>query len=323
MRLAKFLFAALLLSGAGKAHSEALQPETHRLDVKAPWGGETTRAFHALTPPNTAPGERLPAVFILHDAGDPALAAVYRHGWLATASQAHFAIIAPEAGLQRKPDEAREGGFFNARVWNAGGEGAAAWDDIAFLSDVARDAARRYRLDGNRLYLVGFGAGGSMAQTVLAAGDGPYAAMASVAGTLHGRPAAPGQRPLLLLYGLADPTNPVGGGKIYLPWTGPVIRPKLVDQANAWRQALTCAGQAETTGGAGVDARWSWRHCGGPAKLDVIWAKDLGRQWPGTGAGPLPQRVTGPSNDAIFAPWEIWRFVEAVRHPSPNGGLPE
>lgn len=269
------------------------------------------RRYHVLLPPNLKRSERPPAVMVLHDAGDDALAAVYRHGWIATAIQARFAVIAPEAGLQHT--ERPAGGFFNARVWNAGVQAAAGWDDAAFLIAVAKDAAKRKSLDPARIFLVGFGEGGAMAQRMLSAGGKPFAGFASVAGPLYGAPESKPSAPLYLLFGGADPTNPTNGGAIFTPWAAATMAPTPTSAIQGWRQALGCAARPTSKSQTRGVYRNEWLNCRRNAALHVVWIEGLGRQWPGTGAGPLPTRVTGPANDAIFAPWDIWRFFEARR----------
>lgn len=307
---------ALLLWSHEPSIAAPLAPETVTISQPSPAGGKADRIYHILMPPNLKNKERPPAVILLHDAGDDALAAVYRQGWLATAAQARFAIIAPEAGLQRPKRIA--GGFFNTRVWNAGSTGAAPWDDVKFLTAVAKDAVKRFNLDADRLNLVGFGEGGSMALRILSAGGAGYNAFASLAGSDYSADAAKtnskaGLAPLYLLFGGADPTNPSNGGAIITPWTGPATVPGPAAAYERWRRTLGCP---ETPVQATVKDgiyRNEWRNCKGNAALHAVWVQGLGRQWPGTGAGPLPVRVTGPANDAIFAPWDIWRFFEARR----------
>ncbi len=305
-----FVVAALMsLSGSGLA--AALEPETFTLSQPGPDGAKVARKYHILMPPNLRREERPPAVVLLHDAGDDALAAVYRHGWIATAAQARFAIIAPEAGLQQHGRPV--GRFFNARVWNAGSKAAASWHDVKFLEAVAEDAAKRKTLDANRVSLIGFGEGGAMAQRVLREGSGRYAAFASIAGALYGAAEAAENAPLYLLFGAADPTNPLNGGKVYTPWTGQASVPAAIKAIRGWRVGLGCPEQPDETDLIKGVHRNEWRDCERAGALQAIWMEGLGRQWPGTGAGPLPERVTGPPNDAIFAPWDIWRFFEARR----------
>lgn len=265
-------------------------------------------------PPNLKSDERVPAIMLLHDACDDPLAAVYRQGWIATAIQAHFAIIAPEAGLQSRSRNI--GGFFNARVWNAGSANAAAWADKEFLDAVAIDAQKRLPLDPGRIYLAGFGEGGAMAMDALKNNVDPFAAFASVAGPLYASPKRAMARPLLLLYGLADPTNPPDGGATYTPWAGAEERAPLAQHIGLWRDQLGCSKRPDVNPIDEVIAREIWTICREHAALQVIWVAGLGRQWPGTGAGPLPRRVAGPPNDALFAPWEIWRFFEDRKLPS-------
>jgi poly(3-hydroxybutyrate) depolymerase len=190
-------------------------------------------------PPNMKADERVPAIMLLHDAGDDPLAAVYRHGWIATAIQAHFAIIVPKGGLQSRRRSIA--GFFNARVWNAGSANAAAWAGDESVEAVAIDAQKRRRLDPDRIYLVGFGEGGAMALLVLENKIDLFAAFASVSGPLYASPAGLIARPLLLLFGLADPTNPASGGAIYTPWAGAEERAPLAQHIGGWRDQLGCS----------------------------------------------------------------------------------
>ncbi|MDT8856382.1 PHB depolymerase family esterase [Paracoccaceae bacterium Fryx2] len=82
--------------------------------------------------------------------------------------------------------------------------------DIRFLDLVIADAAKRFGLYSNRVYLTGMGNGSVMAETYAARRAGTVKAVAGVAGTIHlGRtPAA--RVPLLHIHGLDDLIVPYG-----------------------------------------------------------------------------------------------------------------
>ena len=164
---------------------------------------------------------------------------------------------------------------------------AASWQDVAFLEAVAEDATDRKILDAKRRNLIGFGEGGATAQRVLREGSsGRYGAFASIAGALYAVAEAAENAPLCLLFGAVNPTNPLNGGEIYTPWSGQILAPAAAKAIHGWRVGLGCPenlGEASLKNGV---HRNEWRDCLGNGALQATWMERLGRQWPGTGAGP-------------------------------------
>lgn len=102
-------------------------------------------------------------------------------------------------------------------TWNGGYCcGAAARqgvDDIAFLTAVIEDAAARFGLNGDRVFLTGMSNGSIMAETFAARRPDRVAAVAGVAGTMDTATVRPlGPVPALVIHGTADAMVPYGGG---------------------------------------------------------------------------------------------------------------
>lgn len=313
-------FLALLLAAFAACVSlpeDVRAMEEGAIALPNPWGGETKRRYLLRMPSGLKKDERAPAIVLLHDVGETPEEAVKRQGWPDTANKARFAIVALEAGVQS--DQRPPGGFFNPRNWNAGGGAAAAWDDVGYLAAAMQRVTEKHPIDRRRIYVVGFGEGGAMAQLALSAGIAA-AGFASIAGPLYFEPTSGQASNLYLLFGDADPTNPVAGGDVFTPWEGRGARAALASQFEHWRRALGCDGQATETVEPASVRRYAWTGCAGGGALQAALVSGLGRQWSGVGRSELPRGVTGPASDAIFAPWDIWRFLEDKRLPDAAAG---
>lgn len=148
---------------------------------------------------------RAPVILALHGGGGSADQLARSSGMSKAANRVGYAVIYPE-------------GTGRVATWNGGYCCGAAQrrglDDAAFLDAVVADAARRFGLDGQRLYATGMSNGAIMAQTYAALRPGRLRAVAGVAGTMDTARfhiAAP--TPLLIIHGTADPMVPYDGGQ--------------------------------------------------------------------------------------------------------------
>jgi polyhydroxybutyrate depolymerase len=303
-----FLLAAL-------AFAPAVAGERHELAVELPDGSIVERSYRLLLPPGIGESERVPAVLVLHDAGGDGEGFLAHFGWEATAAEARFAVIALDAlpldpGIPPHP-------LHNPRVWNAGQAGDRPRrdppDDISYAVSATTTAAERHPIDPRRVYAVGFGNGGSMAQRLVMQRPEHFAGMASIAGALHARARVTRPRPAYLLFGEADPLGPLEGGTVPSPWFPGLEAPPVAHTVEAWHAGLRCPADSEPVVHAGDVTRQVWRACADETALAFVLVRGLGRNWPGTGPGPLPARIVGPASDALFAPWDIWEFFEEHR----------
>ena len=150
-----------------------------------------------------------PLILALHGGGgDPAQFAA-ASGLARAATRAGFAVAFP-AGTGRWGDR--------LLTWNGGyccGHAARTGvDDLGFLSQVIRDAADRFGVDGSGVYLTGMSNGAILSETFAARNPGLVRAVAGVSGTMDtSRTRVKGQVPALIIHGTADTMVPFAGGQ--------------------------------------------------------------------------------------------------------------
>lgn len=150
-----------------------------------------------------------PLILALHGGGgDPGQFAT-SSGFARAATRKGFAVAFP-AGSGRRGER--------LLTWNGGyccGFAARKGvDDIDFLKRVIADAASRFGVDGDGVYLTGMSNGSIMSETFAARNPGLVRAVAGVAGTMDtSRTAVQGQVPALIIHGTADAMVPYAGGQ--------------------------------------------------------------------------------------------------------------
>jgi polyhydroxybutyrate depolymerase len=162
--------------------------------------------FYTIALPADPKGARL--ILALHGGGGDPNQFATSSGFREAAIRAGFAVAFP-AGTGRRGDR--------LLTWNGGyccGYAARRGiDDIGFLKLVIADAADRFGVDGDRVYLTGMSNGAIMAETFAAQNPGEVRAVAGVAGTMDtARHQAQGSVPLLIIHGTADENVPYTGG---------------------------------------------------------------------------------------------------------------
>jgi polyhydroxybutyrate depolymerase len=165
-------------------------------------------AFYLVSPP---PG---------WDGKQPIGAFVFIHGHRATAAEMigyrelveavhaqDFMLVAPQ-GL--------------GDSWSTpGSPGDGRRDEVAFLSSVMQDLAKRFPIDPKRTVASGFSQGASVVWEMACSGDGRFQAFLPIAGVwwqpMPKECKAP-PRPLLHIHGLADPVMPMAGRNLRDRW---------------------------------------------------------------------------------------------------------
>ncbi|MBL9048606.1 MAG: hypothetical protein JNK19_00655 [Tabrizicola sp.] len=150
-----------------------------------------------------------PLILALHGGGGDPDQFASASGLGRAATRAGFAVVFP-AGTGRRGDR--------LLTWNGGyccGSAARRGvNDLTFLTDVIRDAASRFGVDGTGVYLTGMSNGAIMAETFAARNPGLVRAVAGVAGTMDTqRTRVKGQVPALIIHGTADSMVPYEGGQ--------------------------------------------------------------------------------------------------------------
>lgn len=290
----------------------SLAPGDHDLELTS-GGHKRTFIVHVPTGYTQVTGTKpLPLVLVLHGAGGSGRQIKNQTGWDKKADKETFLAVFPDALPARlnAPVTQRQGPRFwrdgSGRGAVAGGAESASVDDVAFIGAVLDDVAKRFPVDEKRIFVTGFSSGASMTfRLVVSPQAVRFAAAAPVSGHLWLKDAPPPSHsvPLLLIWGTADPLNPIEGAD-----KGPTPKPSLQAEIAAYAKAI-----GATTKPAPIsDTKGVKRVAYGPGKngaeFIVVTVEGAGHVWPG-GKEILPQAIVGPRSDKINATEVIWEFL--------------
>lgn len=258
-------------------------------------GGEQ-RSYRVQLPPQHTGGAALPLLIVLHGTSMRAQHMFDHTDLPQVANRAGFVLASPSA----------LGSAFNDGLAPPG-SAAAAVDDVGFIEAVADDAQRRFGVRADALHVVGFSNGGSMVQRLAIESRYPFAGFAAVASAPRVRTEGVARpAPLLLVFGTADPLNPVDGGWVWIP----VLHRKPAQAATVrqWAQRLRCIGEPEAQTPAISVSALRWNRCADGARLASYTMAGLGHHWAGAKPMPFPSFVIGPQLDAPPLGELVWSF---------------
>lgn len=164
------------------------------------------RWYDIVLPPNP---RGAPLILALHGGGGDPDQFASASGFGRAAVKAGYAVAFP-AGTGRRGDR--------LLTWNGGyccGSAARRRvDDPGFLRQVIQDAADRFGVRGDLVYLTGMSNGSILSETFAARNPDLVRAVAGVAGTMDtGRVQVAGKVPALIIHGTADTMVPYDGGQ--------------------------------------------------------------------------------------------------------------
>ena len=156
----------------------------------------------------------IPALMFLHGAGGSGAGTTRAGGMTGNLALHGYALIGPD-GLKRETGRNNSG-------WSFHPDRPSQRDELAFLTQVADNAASRFGIDRDAIMLGGFSIGGSMASYIACQDPTAFAAYVPVGGSFwrpHPTDCA-GPVKLLHTHGWKDKTvplegRPLGGGRIY------------------------------------------------------------------------------------------------------------
>jgi polyhydroxybutyrate depolymerase len=148
-----------------------------------------------------------PVMVFLHGFGGTGEGVIRNRGLLKPMLERGYAVLAPQ-GLPFS--EGMKGGSWNSM------KRAGRRDDVAFLSEVADEAASRFDLDRDTVLLAGFSGGGMMTWRVACDAPGSFAAYAPVAGLLWLPLPEKCEGPFRMqhTHGWSDPVVPIEGRSV-------------------------------------------------------------------------------------------------------------
>lgn len=273
--------------------------------------GGHTRTVHLHVPRSYDPSRPPPLVIVLHGGGGGGKRYLTDNGWTAKADAEGFVAVAPD-GLPARPTAAADFKS-NPRLWNSGQlrsfSPRARIDDVAFMSALLDDLAKRTPYDARRVYVTGHSNGGGMTFRLAAELSGRLTAIATVAGEVTVKDPKPAKPlPTLYIYGTRDPLLPIGGGERKTPWGTSTTRP-VAEFLAVWAKGLGCAAEpkpvSEKDGVRTVE--YPPGQPGGPS-LTAIYIDGHGHAYPGGKESGLPENVLGPNLKKLNATDVIWDF---------------
>src|SRR3984957_7367465 len=307
---------------AGAPENQVPTPGNHNESIVVGAGvNKLTRTFIVHVPPGFDGKSKVPVVFMLHGAGGSGEGAIPETGWDVKSDREGFVAVFPDGTPPHPLMPARF--LINPRLWNDGsGRGAMGVDhvdDLGFISAMIDFLEAHYLADPSRIYCTGFSNGASMTFSVGLNLSNRIAAIAPVSGHLWYRQKQLAYPvPLLYIVGTDDPLNPLGGGKVKLPWETIENRPAVEDSLKEWERMLGCGPEVQTARSKGV-LEVAYDQCAKGGEVEYYRVEGLGHIWPG-GKNRLPEKWVGKPSDSLNATDVIWEFFKA--HPRMPTSIP-
>jgi polyhydroxybutyrate depolymerase len=244
------------------------------------------RTYLVHIPPGYTPEIPLPLVVVIHGAFDTAEGMEKFSNFSRLADTENFIVMYPNGfGIM---------GFL--QHWNAGhccGKAADdKLDDVGFVAAAIEDVDVRLKIDRDRIYMVGFSNGGMLVYRFAAERGELLAAIAPLAASIGGRPAADAPewripepvQPLSVItfHGLADDDVPYEGG-VSRHRGGTRTYWSVEDSVDFWVNRDGCDPQpvTQTIRGESVLIK-TWENCKNETTVALWLIKGWGHVWPGT-----------------------------------------
>lgn len=277
------------------------------------WAG-FERTYHVHVPPSYDGSERVPLVLVLHFGTGNARIMQKLSTFDEVADSEGFIVVYPEGykttwgGIGTNTPAQKEG-----------------TDDVGFISALIDRLTETYRIQPDRIHLVGMCNGGYLAQVLATQLPHKIASFATATATCADafnenysvkRPVA-----IMFINGTADKYIPYEGGTLPLTpdlsvWpTRKVVR-NWVDMNNCTPEPEVNDLPDRADDGTSI-TREVWAQCDGDAEVVLYTVEGAGHTWPG-GLQYQPEQLIGKTSQDMNASQVIWEFFE--RHPMPEQG---
>lgn len=257
------------------ASDDGVAEQERTLDV-----GGLSRTALVLAPTDVGPGERLPAVVVLHGMGVSAKAMSNVADWRGAVAEDRFVAVFPQ-------------GVDNS--WNLGPccppASLRGVDDVAFLDAVVAELRSRADIDRERMYLTGFSNGALMVYDYTCERSDVFAAVAPMSGS-NVTGCSP-TRPVSLLHqhGDLDLVVPYGGGIALGSLVSSAPFPPVESSVAAWAADDGCAPEP-TVMSDGPVRRSTWGGCAEGTEVQLVRVSGKGHDWLRSGAfDPLSEML--------------------------------
>jgi polyhydroxybutyrate depolymerase len=307
-----FLTAAVLLrmfvlaTQAGAAAPKGAGLQMHKLDMRTL---HKKRNYMIYIPESPEKLSALPVIIVLHGAFSTAKGIMKLTGFNMLADREKLIMVYPNGAY---------GLFGLFQHWNAGHCCGKAQkdgnDDVGFLTAVIDDLKNRYKINGRKIFLVGFSNGGMMAYRFCAEHPEMLAGAAVLAGAIGGRTSAgtpywripdPGQPvPLIVFHGRQDDSVPYAGGKDYRH-RGDREYDSVETSVNFWIRNNQCAPQAKNEDLLEQRIKkQTWSDVREKPMVVLYSIDDWGHLWPGADYG---KKHSLPGFSATEVIWDYFK----------------
>lgn len=268
--------------------------------------GGRDRAYQVHVPASLGP--RAPVVVLLHGHSGTGAGMVRLTSFNTIADREHVLVVYPD-GIERSWGDGR--GITEADQQRV--------DDVAFITTLLEDVARRWPVDSLRVYVAGISNGGFMAERLACDAGGRFAGVGIVAANLSDTLMATCRLPrpvaVVLMNGTDDPLVPFGGGEVR---GGRGRVQSATTTAQTWARWNRCAGQPrertfpDTSGDRTVVTEVAYGACAGGGIVTAYRIAGGGHTWPG-GPQYLTVRLVGRASRNLAGSEVLWEFFAA--HP--------
>lgn len=200
-----------------------------------------------------------------------------------------------EVNSQLSRVAAREGFAMLYPSWDASVMGE---DDVIFTKDIVIDVTRKYAIDANRIYLLGFSNGALMTQRLITEEPGMFRAAAMISGfvkeeEIPQKQATPTPIPVMLMYGEKDKT---------VPYTS------FSESMRYWTIRNGCALSPEQLEKNDQFVYYRYTFCMENATVQAYVIKDRGHIWPNS----LLDKIRNPFSDTLPATETVINFFKEL-----------
>jgi len=267
----------------------------NRTNGKIISSGETRR-YLLHVPKNIDPSQPVPLVITIHGFAQWPANQSNVSQWNPIADREGFIVVYPSGtGFPKRWQAFPQQSFADSK-------------DVVFLSDLIDTLSAQYNIDSSRIYVNGLSNGGGMtfllgcelADRIAATGSVGGAFIMPMEKCTPSRPV-----PLIAFHGTADPIVPFHGG----PSEGFDLPFPDIPQWMSERAALNGCNPAPDPLPAKGEVS-GVRYTGYREGADVVFytIEGGGHTWPG--GNPLPQWITGPTNQDVSASELMWDFFQ-------------
>lgn len=251
----------------------------YRLD-----SGGLERRYVMYLPDRSGGQTALPVVFDFHGSGSDPYEEMQVTGMAQAAERHGFLLLMPVAAVDMPED-----GY----TWNVPPDDRLP-DDVRFALEVLDHAARRVRIDRDRVFATGFSGGARLASELACTKPERIAAVGAVGGLRAPADCAGIPVPVVAFHGTADPINPyAGGGADYWDYG--------VDAAvNGWVERNGCRAHPDAMRLTSSVVQLRYIDCLHRADVVLYRIEDGGHTWPGS-AYPFPEERFGRLESGLDA----------------------